>query len=248
MQFAEVFTLTAARVPNPRGEAMRIQSVAPLAAAALAGAMTLLAFSTPQAAAVAQGSGQAKPKSPAPQHLEMADARRVARKVAREFARSDDRVTTAVVGECKRRSERHVDCFAVDQGESSTTKTVCHLRVSIRARDGSQGAKLASSQCRTTSLLTLTEADALAAMTETLREVTGRPVQIPAISRISQASFAGLGEWTRTGSSGGQQKCSAILTATRKSLNLVSASIDLPDCRPPQSGTQPPPKGGGPIY
>lgn len=219
---------------------MRIRSIAPLVVAALAGAILLLASSAPKAAAA--------PKPSTPDRLEEADARRAARKVAREFARSDDRVTTATVGDCKRRSERHIDCFAVDQGETSTTKTVCRLRVSVRMKNGSPSAKLASSKCQTTSFLMLSEADALAAMTETLSEITGRPVLIAAISRRSQESFVGIGEWTRTGPTGGGQKCSAILTATRRSLDLVSVSIDLPECIPPQSVNQQPPKGGGPIY
>lgn len=229
---------------------MRIRLAAPLAVAALAG--VLLLPSPPKAAAVdfdrartGESSGQATSAPPGSQRLEMDDARRIARKVARGFAQSDDRVTTAAVGDCKRRSEQRIDCLAVDQGASSTTKTVCRLRVSIRTKNGSPSAKLTSSQCQATSLLTLTEAEALAAMTATLSEVTGKSVLIPAISRRSQDSFSGIGEWTRTGATGSAQKCTAILTATRRSLTSVTVSIDLPECR---GGTQPPKGGGGPIY
>jgi len=229
---------------------MRIRSVAPLAVIALAGALIVVP-SLAQAARIGAGESQISARGTSTtatsQPLEMADARRLARKVAREFARSDDRVTTAAVEGCRRRSAQHVDCVAVDRGESNTTQTVCRLRVSVRAKNGSPSARIASSACRTTSLLALSEADALAAMTGTLSEVTGRPVLIPAISRKSQSSFTGIGEWTRTGPTGGMQKCTAILTATRVSLNLVSVSIDLPACNPPQSVNQPP-KGGGPVY
>jgi hypothetical protein len=225
---------------------MEIRWLAPSAAAVLAG-MLLLAPSPPKAAAMDQSPERATPTPPASQRLEMADARRAARKAARDFARSDDRVTTATVGDCKRRAEQRVDCVAIDRGKSSTTETVCRLRVSIRATDGNPSARITSSKCRTTSLLTLTEAEAVAAMTATLSEITGRPVRIPATERLSQVSFSGLGEWTRTGSNGGLQKCSAFLMATRKSLDLVSVSIDLPECSPP-SGTPPGKGGGGPIY
>ena len=177
----------------------------------------------------------------------MVDARRLAGKVAREFANSNSHVDTAVLGECKRRSERRVDCIATDRGESSATETVCHLRVTIRAKNGHPSAKLAHSNCRTADILTLSEADAVAAMTKTLREITGRPVLIAAIQRISPSSVAGLGQWTRfSETTGVLQKCSATLKATRLSPSLITVSIDAPECRPPEGAPSPP--GGGPIY
>jgi hypothetical protein len=238
---------------------MGIRLVAPIAVAALAGVL-LLAPSPPTAAAVdfdcadfsdqATCVGKSGSSGAPPVRLEMADARRLARKVARQFANSNSHVDTAVLEECKRRGERRVDCLATDRGQSSATETVCRLRVTIRAKNGSPSAKLANSNCRTADILTLSEADALTAMTKTLREITGRPVLIAAIQRLSPSSLTGLGEWTRFSETAGVlQKCSAFLKATRQSASLITVSIDAPECRPPEGALPPPGKGGGgPIY
>ncbi len=174
----------------------------------------------------------ATPMAPPPFHLDKADARRAASKVAREFARSNDFVTTAVVGECRRRAQRRIDCFAVDKGESSTTKTVCHLRIEVRASNRHPYAELASSQCQTTSLLKLTATRARAALDEMASEIVGKPVAVAAIQRISTASFVGRAEWTRPGATGGSDNCTAFLEAELFAHDQVMVSVDLFSCEP----------------
>jgi hypothetical protein len=235
---------------------MRIRSAAAPAIAALAGAL-LFAPSPPTTAAANLGcadlsdqaicAGKTKSSGAAPVRLQMADARRLASKIAREFANSNKRVDTAVLEECKRHGEGRIDCLATVRGTSSATETVCRLQVTVRLKKGRPSAKLAQSNCRTADILSLSEADALAAMTKALREITGRPVLIAAIQRLSPSSLTGLGEWTRFSETGVLQKCSALLSATRKSPSSITVSIDAPGCNPPEDAL-PPPKGGGPIY
>lgn len=174
----------------------------------------------------------ATPMAPPPYRLTKADARRAALKVAREFARSNDFVTTAVVGECRRRAQRRIDCFAVDRGESSTTKTACHLRISVRASNRRPYAELASSQCQTTSLLKLTAARARAALDAMASEIAGKPVAVAAIQRISATSFVGRAEWTRPGATDGSDNCITFLKAVLLAPDQVMASLDLFTCSP----------------
>ena len=172
-----------------------------------------------------KSSGQA---TSAPRRLEMNDARRMARKVAREFAQSDGNLTTVTVGKCERRAEQHVNCLAVDSGKSDTTKTICHLRVAVR---GSQPlrAKLASNNCRTRSTLTLTEADALAAISAEMTELVAQPVRILGAERTSRISFTAVVEWTRP-SQAGLEKCSAIPEAKLWDRDRITVSIPAFDC------------------
>ncbi len=174
----------------------------------------------------------ATPMAPPPYRLDKTDARRAAHKVAREFARSNDFVTTAVVGECRRRAQRRIDCFAVDRGESSTTKTACHLRIAVRGSNRHPYAELASSQCQTASLLTLTAARALVAISDGAKELLGVPVRIVGISRRSRGSFDALAEWTRPGTAGGIEKCTAFLKAVLFAHDRVIVSVDLFSCEP----------------
>ena len=256
---------------------MRIRSVAPLAVAALAGAMFLLLTpSPPKASAVdydcddfsdqataqeylrpgdpyfldvdsdgvaceglpcpcaekAQGSGKTAPKPLPPYRLSMEDARRASRKAAREFAQSDGRVNAVFVGRCERRAERHVNCLAVDRGKSSIDKTVCHLRVVVLAGNRYPRAEVASSSCRTTSSLKLTEAQALAAIGEEMSKLTGAPVQIPGIQRISRTSFAAPVEWVRRNTIGAMERCSGIAEAQLRSSDNIGVSLLVFDCTP----------------
>jgi Excalibur calcium-binding domain len=182
-----------------------------------------------------QGSGQTTPKSTPPYRLSMQDARRTSRKAAREFAQSDGRVTAVFVGECQRRAERHVNCLAVDRGESKTNKTVCHLRVVVLAGSRYPRAKVASSRCRTTSRLKLTEAQALAAIGEEMSKLAGAPVRIPGIQRISRISFAASVEWTRSNALNAPENCSGLAEAKTWSQDHIGVSLLVFDCTPPRT-------------
>ncbi|MGB7685159.1 MAG: excalibur calcium-binding domain-containing protein [Solirubrobacterales bacterium] len=174
----------------------------------------------------------ATPMPPPPYRLAKADARRAALKVAREFARSYDFVTTAVVGECRRRAHRRIDCFAVDRGESSSTRTVCHLRIAVRASNRHPYAELASSNCQTTSILKLTAARARAELDEMASEIAGKPVAVEALERASASSFHGIAHWTRPGATGGGEKCTAIMEATLRSPNAIQVFLGFFSCEP----------------
>jgi len=178
--------------------------------------------------------GPTKQKSLPPYRLGIADARRATRKVAREFAQSDGRVTAVFVGQCQRRAMRHVNCLAVDRGNSSTTKTVCHLRVVVLAGSRYPLAEVASSSCRTASRLKLTVASALVAISEEMNELAGAPVQISGIERVSRITLAALIEWTRPSPAVGTEKCSAIAEATLFP-NGILVSIATFDCLSPRA-------------
>jgi hypothetical protein len=179
-----------------------------------------------------QGSGQTAAKPPAPSRLDEAAARRMARKAAREFAQSHERVTTTAVGDCKRRAARHVDCLAIDRGKSDTTRTICHLRVAVRGDSATPRAKLASVNCRTTSLFTLTEARALAAIGEEMSKLVAEPVRIVGVHRDSRTSFTASIEWTRSNPTGGLEKCSALSEAKLSTPDNLTVSLLIFDCNP----------------
>lgn len=165
-------------------------------------------------------------------HLAKADARRAARRIAREFARSEGDLTTAVVGECQRRAPHRIDCLAVSRGKTTTTRTACRLRIAVRATSGNPHAGLLSSNCRTASRLKLTEARALVALSEGAKELLGVPVQIVGIARASRESFNAIAEWTRPGATGGTDRCDGILAATLVSADFIRVSAELFSCRP----------------
>jgi hypothetical protein len=175
------------------------------------------------------GSGQKAPRSP---HLAKADARLAARKITREFARSDDSVSTVAIDECQRRAPHRVDCRAVSRGKTTTTKTICRLRIAVRATSGNPHAGLLSSKCWTSSRLKLTEADALAAFTDGMQELVGQPIQITRFARMSRASFSAIVEWTRPGATGGTDRCIVLLVATRQGPGIVELSAHFPSCQP----------------
>lgn len=166
-------------------------------------------------------------------HLTNADARRAAGKIAREFARSEDGVTTAGVEECHRRAPHRIDCLAVSRGKTTTTKTLCRLRIAVRATARNPHAGLLSSKCQTWSSLKLTAADALAELSEQMREIIGQPVQIVTTERESRLGFRALAEWTRPEATGGARRCTAFLTATLIAPpDLVEVSVLFLDCKP----------------
>jgi hypothetical protein len=209
---------------------MRIRFVAPAVLAVLTG-MSIAAPLPSQAAA----------PSPSPDQLSKADARKAAGKIAQEFARSDDSVTTAAVEACRRRASHRVDCLAVSRGNTTTTETVCRLRIAVRATSGNPHAALLSSKCQTQSRFEWTEAEALVALIGKMRELVGQPVQISALERASQTSFRARADWTRPATTGGTSRCTALLTVTLRGPGVIELSVLVVDCNPPVGqGNSPP--------
>ncbi len=204
---------------------MRIRFVAPAVLAALAG--LLMAAPVPSQAA-------------APDPLAKADARRAAREVAKEFARSNDSVNTAAVSGCRRRAADHIDCVALSRGSTATTTTACRLRIAVHATSGNPRAELLSSKCQTLSRFDLSEAEALVALLGKMRELIGQPVQISALERASQTSFRARADWTRPGATGGSSKCTALLAVTLRSPGVIELSVLVVDCSPPAGQSTPP--------
>lgn len=210
---------------------MRIRFVAPVVMAALTG--LLMAAPLPS---------QAAAPDPSPDSLSKADARRAASKIAREFARANDSVTSAAVGGCRRRAADRLDCLAVSQGSTTTTKTVCRLRIAVHATNGNPRAELLSSKCETQSRFELTEAEALVALLGKMKELVDQPVQISAFERTSQTSFRARADWTRFGATERTSKCTALLTVTLRSPGVIELSVLVVDCNPPAGQAPSPPK------
>ncbi len=209
---------------------MRIRLVAPVVLAALTGLLV-----------TAPLPSQAAAPNPSPDSLSKADARRAASRIAKEFARANDSVNSAAVGGCRRRAADRLDCLAVSQGSTATTKTVCRLRIAVHATSGNPRAELLSSKCQTQSRFELTEAEALVALLGKMRELVGQTVQVSALERASQISFRARADWTRPATSGGTSKCTALLTATLRSPGVIELSVLVVDCNPPAGQATSPP-------
>jgi Excalibur calcium-binding domain len=89
------------------------------------------------------------PPPPPPYHLKMGTARSLAMQVARKFTRRSPRVSVSSLDACRRRGERRIDCRATARGESSSSRTTCHLRIRVTAVDRQPKATLGFSNCRT---------------------------------------------------------------------------------------------------
>ncbi|MGB7685158.1 MAG: hypothetical protein WBL45_05175 [Solirubrobacterales bacterium] len=182
---------------------------------------------------------QAAAPNPSPDSLTKADARRAASRIAKEFARANDSVTSAAVGGCRRRAADRIDCLAVSQGNTTTTKTVCRLRIAVHATSGDPRAELLSSKCQTQSRFELTEAEALVTLLGKMKELVGQPVQVSALERASQTSFRARADWTRSEATGATSKCTALLTVTLRSPGVVELSVLVVDCSTGQAPSPP---------
>lgn len=99
------------------------------------------------------GGGEEQPTAPPPPppyHLKMGTARSLAKQLARKFTRRNPKVSVSSLDACRRRGERRVDCLATARGESSSSRTTCHLRIRVTAVDRHPKAALGFSNCRTT--------------------------------------------------------------------------------------------------
>lgn len=180
------------------------------------------------------GGGTPEPPPPPPYRLPKAAARHAARAVAWKFARRNPRVSTVSLGACNRLAERRVDCQAVARGSTGTGKTVCRLRIAVRAHNRHPDAKLASANCRTRSTARLTAARAEASIRGRGAELAGKAVALRYLERRSRTSFAGLVEWTRPSStsSTAREECFAQLEAALTATNRVRVALLETGCDP----------------
>lgn len=97
------------------------------------------------------GSEEATPEPPPPPpyHLKMSTARRLSFRTARKFTRRNPNVTTTSLGACQRHGERRIVCLATALGETSSSRTSCHLRIVVRAVNRHPRANLVRASCRT---------------------------------------------------------------------------------------------------
>ncbi len=97
------------------------------------------------------GSEEATPEPPPPPpyHLKMSTARHLSFQAARKFTRGNPKVTTTSLGACRRHGERRIVCLATALGETSSSRTTCHLRIVVRAVDRHPHATVARANCGT---------------------------------------------------------------------------------------------------
>jgi hypothetical protein len=182
------------------------------------------------------GGEPAKPPPPPPYHLKKAAARNAALQIVRKFARQRSRVDQAEVGICERRGERRVVCFATAVGESSTSRTLCHLRVNVRAVNRHPEATLTRARCSTRATALLTAARANGALRARGAEIAGKPVALGVLERRSRTSFRGIVEWTQRAPAPPplktKEECFALMEAALTSSNQVRVAVIETGCEP----------------
>ncbi|HEU5062424.1 MAG TPA: excalibur calcium-binding domain-containing protein [Solirubrobacterales bacterium] len=177
------------------------------------------------------GGGGGEPMKPPPYRLTKAAARHAARAVARKFARRNPSVERVAMGACKRRAERRIDCRATARGRTATTKTTCHLRITVRAVNRRPKATLASSSCDTRSTARLTAAQARSALLSRGAELAGKRVALAYFERRSATSFMGTVEWTqRPSSTSPREECFALMEASLAAGQNVRVAVIETGC------------------
>lgn len=180
----------------------------------------------------AGGGGPVEFPPPPPYHLKKAVARHAALQVVRKFARHRSQVDEAEVEICERRSERRVVCFGTAEGESANSRTLCHLRVIVRAVDRQPKATLGRARCTTRSTVMLTTARARSALRTRGAEIAGKPVALGFLERRSRTSFQGTAEWTQQSPTAAKTKeeCSASMEAALTSSNQIGVVVIETGC------------------
>lgn len=184
------------------------------------------------------GGGTIQPPPPPPYHLKKAAARHATLQIVRRFVRQRPRVDSGQVGICERRGERRVACFATAAGESGASRTLCHLRVLVRAVNRHPKASLVRAHCATRSTALLTAARASSALRARGGEIAGKPVALGLLERLSRTSFQGIAEWTQRSPSAPKTKeeCFALMEAALTSSHQVRVAVIETGCE-----AQPPP-------
>jgi hypothetical protein len=172
------------------------------------------------------------PPPPPPYHLKKAVARHAALQVVRKFVRQRPRVHRGQVGICERRGERRVVCFGTAAGESGTGRTLCHLRVIVRAVNQHPEATLTRARCSTRATALLTAGRASGALRARGAEIAGKPVALGFLERRSRTSFRGIVEWTQRAPAPlkTKEECFALMEAALTSSNQVRVAVIETGC------------------
>jgi hypothetical protein len=112
---------------------------------------------------------------------------------------------------CHRLSRHRIDCRFVARGETSTLRTICHLKVTVRGEGHDASAKNRRPRCQTREVAVLTLARAKPALQAEANRIAGKRVAVYAIVRLNSLSFSGQAEWTQVSSTGASQLCSVEL-------------------------------------
>jgi len=171
------------------------------------------------------GNVEEPPPPPPPYHLKKSVARHLAAAAVRNFVHHSARVGSGQVEICRRHGERRVDCAGTAEGASATSRTVCRLKIAVKAPDRRPHARLAA-HCRTRSIARLTAAQARAAILTRGRRLAGKSVSLSLLERRSPTSFLGTAEWTEAATRAhNAEECFALeearLTASRRVLVRV---------------------------
>ncbi len=188
--------------------------------------------SAPGQGAGGETSGGAEPAEPPPPppppyHLKKSVARHASLQIVRKFARQPPRVDTGRVEICERRGERRVVCFGTAEGETTNSRTLCHLRVIVRAVNRHPKAILSRARCTTHSTAMLTAARASSALRARGAEIAGKPVGLGFLERRSRTSFKGNAEWTQRSPTAAKttEECFALMEAALTSSHGVRVAV-----------------------
>lgn len=176
----------------------------------------------------------APPPPPPPYHLKKAVARHAALQVVRKYVRRRPQVSSGQVGACERGGERRIVCFGTAEGQTGDSRTLCHLRVTVRAVNRHPKATLTRAQCATHSTALLTAARASAALRSRGAEIAGKPVALGFLERLSRTRFRGSAEWTQRPPTAPKTKeeCFALMEASLTSSNQVRVEVIETSCEP----------------
>ena len=141
----------------------------------------------------------------------------------------------AQVGICERRGERRVVCFGTAVGESAASRTLCHLRVTVRAVNRHPKGVLTRTRCTTRSTAMLTATRAASAMRNRGAEIAGKPVTLGFLERQSRVSFRGIAEWTQRPAKvpSSKEECFARMEAGLTSSDRIRVEVIETGCEPP---------------
>jgi hypothetical protein len=168
-------------------------------------------------------------------HLSMASARRSARATAWDVARRNRAVNSVKLSSCSRRAVDRVDCLALDRGSTSTLKTTCSVRVSVRAVGGRPKALLDHVSCENQRLALLRNTEAREAILALGREIAGQEVVLASVARTSRVEFAGNVAWTPGSASlGPRELCVVYLRAALVGEDVQVQASDSPRCASPR--------------
>jgi hypothetical protein len=170
-------------------------------------------------------STPAPPPPPPPYHLNKSTARAESKRIARRFVRRNEQVDSLAFGDCRRLGTRRVDCNLTALGRTPRQRTTCNLRVAVGAKNRHPVGRLASTRCRTESLLLLTYERARQSMLEAANPIAGKRVSI-VLTRINRLEFEGEAEWGRPGPTpASPDTCSLELLAELLPSDLVRVRV-----------------------